>query len=509
MNTTPLLSLALGVLMPLAAAAQEAPAPTTEAAPAPSPAPAETVAPVTPVALPAPKPSGASVVKVGKGELMLNFQNASLTDVLNYLSEAAGFIVVQDTTIAGTVNVVSKQPVSIDDSVDLLNSVLIDKGYAAIRNGRILKIVPRSGAQKMDIPVQSGSDPTQIPRKDGMVTQILPVRYVEAAKLVENLRPLLSPDATLSANEASNALLLADTQTNVHRMAEIIHALDTSVSSISTIHVYTLQYADSKSLATVITQLFATDQTTSSGGNNRGNNNNQGGRPMPPWMANTAATGKAQSAAQQAATRIIAVSDDQSNSVIVSAPDAAIPTISDIVTRIDQNISDITETRIFRLARADAMELANEFNTLYNDTTSSTTQGGANGSNNRRTGQQIMPVSTGNSATSNKSERAVLLNKVVAVADPRTNSLVVSASKDAMPSLALTVERLDAGEDKKQQVYVHRLENADPNNVATILRGMFSNQNSSSSTSAQPTTGRLNQRTSNGASSDITNTLSN
>ncbi len=508
MNTTPLLSVALGLLLPLAAVAQEAPAP-TEAAPAPSPTPAETVAPTTPIALPAaPRASSgtASAIKVGKGELMLNFQNASLADVLNYLSEAAGFIVVQDTAIAGTVNVVSKQPVSIEDSVDLLNSVLIDKGYAAIRNGRILKIVPRSGAQKMDIPVQSGSDPTQIPRKDGMVTQILPVRYVEAAKLVENLRPLLSPDATLSANEASNALLLADTQTNVHRMAEIIHALDNSVSSISAIRVYTLQYADSKSLANVLTQLFATDQT-SSGGNNRGNNQNN--RPTPPWMANAAATAKTQSAAQQAATRIIAVSDDQSNSVIVSAPDAALPTISDIITRIDQNISDITDTRIFRLTHADAMELANEFNALYNDTTSSTTTGGANGSNNRRPGQQVMQVSAGNNATGNKSDRSVLLNKVVAVADPRTNSLIVSASKDAMPQLALTVERLDAGEDKKQQVYVHRLENADPNNVAAILRGMFSSQNSSSSTSAQPTSGRLNQRTSDGASTNITNLLNN
>lgn len=523
MKTTTLLALAFGSLLPLAAFAQsDAPAPGAEMAPPP-----EIAAPAAPEAQAQPAAAAEATANTGsallpvratissssktapanapaptKGEIRLNFQNASLADVLNYLSEAAGFIVLQDSPVAGTVNVVSKQPVTAEDAVDMLNSVLIDKGYAAIRNGRILKIVPRSGAQKQDIPVMTGSDPTQIPRKDGMVTQIIPVRYVDATKLVENLRPLLSADATLNANEASNALILADTQINVRRMAEIVRALDSSISSISTIHVYTLQYADAKSLATVLTQLFATDQ--SSAANNA--RNNAGGRngPMPPWaaamMGNNA--GKSQSAAQQAATRIIAVADEQSNSVIVSAPDAAIPTITDIVTRIDTNISDVTEIRIFPLEHADATELANEFNSLYSDTGATT---GSNNAN-RRNQQPQMP---GNANNANRSERSILQTRVVAVADPRTNCLILSASKDSMPQLAQTIARLDSGEDKKQQVYVFRLENADPNNVATILRGMFSSQGSSSSSSAQPTSGRLNQRSNDGASSSITNLLNN
>lgn len=205
-----------------------------------------------------------------KGEIRLNFQNASLADVLNYLSEAAGFIVVQDAQVAGTVNIVSKQAITPDEAVDLLNAVLAEKGYTAIRNNRILKIVSRNTAQKRDIPVVAGSDPAQIPRKDGVVTQILPIRYVDAVKLVENLRPLLSSEATISANEASNSILLGDTQTNIHRIAEIIHALDNSVASISTLRVFHLQFADCKSLASVLSQLF------SDGGANGGNQ--QGGR---------------------------------------------------------------------------------------------------------------------------------------------------------------------------------------------------------------------------------------
>lgn len=476
--------LALGLLWPLAALAQSPVAASAETpAPAVTPAPSVTSGPVE-------KPSA-------KGGILLNFQNASLADVLNYLSEAAGFVIVQEAPVAGTVNIVSKQPLTADDAVDLVNSVLIEKGYTALRNGRILKIVARNGAQKQDLPVMTGSDPAQIPRKDGMVTQILPVRYVEAAKLVENLRPLLSPDATLSANEASNAILLADTQTNVHRMAQIIRALDSSVSSISTIHVFTLQFADSKSLANVITQLFATDQKSS--GNN---NNNQGGRGMPPWMrgggANAAATPT--SAAQQASMRVVAVSDDQSNSVIVNAPEAAMETITDVVNRIDTNIADITETRIFRLQHADSTELANLLNSLYSDAGTSPSNGGNTANRRPQQAQQT-------AASANASARALLQARVVAVADPRTNSLVVTASHDTITQIAVTVGRLDSGESKKQQVYIHPLENADPDNVATILRGMIGNQSNSSSTSAQPTSSALNQRTANGASSDISDAL--
>lgn len=202
-------------------------------------------------------------------------------------------------------------------------------------------------------------------------------------------------------------------------------------------------------------------------------------------------------AAQIAATRVVAVSDDLSNSVIVSAPEAAMVTIQEIVNKIDTNISDITETRIFHLEHADATETANLLSALYSDTP---TTGGANGNNTNR-----RPQNNANGASS--SQHALLQSRVVTVADPRTNSLLISASRDTMPQIALTLGRLDSTDSKKQQVYIHSLENADPDNVATILRSMFGGQNASSSTSSQPTSGRLNQRSSTGASGDITNIL--
>src|SRR5208282_6561564 len=90
-------------------------------------------------------------------ELRLNFRNVPLEMVLNYLSDAAGFIIVQDTRVSGNVSVISSYPVTRDEAVNLLDSVLNRNGYAAIRNGRTLTIVDKNDAKTRDIPVKSGN----------------------------------------------------------------------------------------------------------------------------------------------------------------------------------------------------------------------------------------------------------------------------------------------------------------------------------------------------------------
>ncbi len=189
-------------------------------------------------------------ILVPKDGLILNFKDAPLSEVLNHLSEAAGFVIVGEVP-AGKVNIVSRQPISPDEAIALINTVLVENRRLAIRNGRILKIVDRKGAEKLDIPVEmwKSRDPEEIPRRDEIVTQILPLRYGEASKLVANLEPLLADTATISANEGSNSIILTDTLSNIRRVAEIIAAVDTSVANISTIHVYPLNYADAKELA--------------------------------------------------------------------------------------------------------------------------------------------------------------------------------------------------------------------------------------------------------------------
>jgi len=188
--------------------------------------------------------------------LRFNFRGVTLDTVLDYLSRAAGFVVIRDAKPTGTVDVVSHQPLNADEAVMLLNTILSQKGFAAIRNERTLTIVKREEARMRDLPVRMGSDPASIPKTDEMVIQIIPVRRASAGQLMQNLQPLLPSNATMSANESTNAIILTDTQTNIRRIAEIIQALDKSVSTASAMKVYTIRRANASELATLINTLF-------------------------------------------------------------------------------------------------------------------------------------------------------------------------------------------------------------------------------------------------------------
>jgi len=199
------------------------------------------------------KPAAADA---GQG-LRLNFRGVPLEMVLNYLSDAAGFIIVLDTKVEGKVDVWSNQPLNKDEAVDLLNTILNKNGYAAIRNGRTLTIVSRDEAKKRNIPVKRGADSDAIPRTDQMVTQIIPVRHANITQLTANLQPLIGTYAEMTANESANSLVLTATEADVRRMTEIINALDDSISGTSTIQVFPLRFADAKELASAIKELQA------------------------------------------------------------------------------------------------------------------------------------------------------------------------------------------------------------------------------------------------------------
>ena len=188
-------------------------------------------------------------------DIQLDFRNAPLEMVLNYLSDAAGLIIVLDTRINGNVTVKGSH-LTTDEAVDLLNSVLNKNNYAAMRNGRTLTIVDKNDAKTRDIPVKTGNDPEEIPKNAEIVTQIIPIRFVEARQLVSDLTSFVSPQATVVANEAGHSIVITDTQQNIRHLTEIIKAIDSSAQSETEIRVFRLKYASPIDVAAELASIF-------------------------------------------------------------------------------------------------------------------------------------------------------------------------------------------------------------------------------------------------------------
>jgi len=444
--------------------------------------------PPEPLASPEPLPTAPD----GTPMLRLNFRGAPLETVLNYLSEAAGYIIVLDTEVKGRIDAWSAQPVTRDEAFQILETALAKNGYTALRSGRTLTIVSKDAAKKRDIPVKSGNNPDSIPKDEQVVTQIIPIRFISATALTTDLAPLLPSEATMTANEAGNALVITDTQASIKRIAEVIRALDTSLANSSSIKVFPLRFADAKETATVIKDLFASTDSRAGGsaGGNNGGRGGFGGFPggfggfpgaaMGGGGAGGGGRGGTSSSGagnRAAASKVVAVADEHSNSVVVNAPEDAMPSIEELIRSVDTNVQDITELRVFRLEFADPTEMADVLSGLFPDDTNSRSGNNANNRGQRFGGFGIFGGMNrgggGGGASGNSSDRTLKKGKVTAVPDARTSSIIVSADRTLMPQIAEMVKQLDANPARKQQVFVYSLDNADPQQVQTVLRGLF------------------------------------
>src|SRR5207248_303605 len=106
------------------------------------------------------------------GLIMMNFHNASLETVLNHMSTAAGYIinVKPGTSVKGKVDVWSSHPLTKEEALNLLQTVLLQNNLGAVENDRTLTILPRDEIKTSGVRVILQKDPNKIPKTDEVAT---------------------------------------------------------------------------------------------------------------------------------------------------------------------------------------------------------------------------------------------------------------------------------------------------------------------------------------------------
>lgn len=394
-HLTPTVWLGIAALSASAWAQPAAPAP---AAAAPAPAAATPAAPSAPAA------------SRNQGGLRFNFRGAPLETVLNYMSEAAGFVIVLETPVRGTVDMWSTQPVSKEEAVQLLNVALNKNGYSATAQGRTLIVTSKDDAKKRNIPIRTGNSADEIPANADMFMQIIPLRRIDATQAARDLGTLLPGSSTITANADSNSLVVTDTNLNLKHVVELVSALDGSMDTVSTVKIFKLENADPYEMAQLLTNLYASPTQGTSG---RTGQSTQGRGGFPGGAG-------------------------------------------------------------FNPAAAIAAAMAGR------------------GGNRTGTG--------GGSSSTNRSV------PVVAVADPRTFSVIVTAAKEVMPDISEMVAQLDSSSARKQKVFVYTMENANVKQVEAILKNLFQSQNARATNTNQPDP-LTSRATTNAQSSNANRTL--
>jgi general secretion pathway protein D len=353
-----------------------------------------------------------------KALIKVNFQDANVDAVLDYLSKEAGLVIVKIAKPTSRVTILSEKEMSPDEAISLLNSFLKADGVTAIRTGRILRILSIDKMKKTDIPVYTGDDPAKVPQTDDLITQVIPLKSVDAVKLKTDLAPLVSTDADISANGASNSIVITDTGSNVHRVVEIISSLDVQQSSENNIIVKQLKYADATAAAKLIMDIFSPTGTSGAqtpgqggnpffrfggfpgggfggggggfggfgGGGGGGNRPAGGGGGAPAGGAAAANSGSTEGATGH----VQASADTRTNTVVVSGPSDTIKVIDSVLSKLDANPIGEENFFIYQVKNGVAVDMANTLNGLFGGTSSGSTSSTANRSQyNSSTGNRV------------------------------------------------------------------------------------------------------------------------
>jgi len=334
-------------------------------------------------------------------QMSVRFKDAPIDAVLQELSAKAGYAVIKTVPLDGRVTVWNDTPVSPERVVELLNSLLKDRGYTAVIQGRVLKVGLISEIKKTNVPVHISADPASVAETDEIITQVIPVRSVDAVKLKTDLQPLVSANADLSANGGSNSVIITDTSANVRRIVEIISNLDKHDAQENDIIVQHLVYADATATAKLITDIFqppAGQNGQQGGGNNpfanffgRNGGGGGGGRgggaggggggtfafggpggggPGGGGGGAAAATGS-----EEGRTGTVTASaDTRTNTIVVTGPKDTLDLIKDkILSIIDKD--PVTDQVIFtyKVKNGQAVDMAATLNTLFGASITSST----------------------------------------------------------------------------------------------------------------------------------------
>ncbi len=160
----------------------------------------------------------------------INFRDADIRSVIESVAEITGESFVLDPRVKGKVTIIS--PETIDKSLlyEAILSAIQVQGYQAVRDGAVTRVLPFNQSFNL-----AGGGQSEL------VTEILKVRFVQAATLIPVLKPLMSNGARVQAYNQSNYLVVSDIRSNVERLKMLLNELDdpdqTAVEVITLEHI--------------------------------------------------------------------------------------------------------------------------------------------------------------------------------------------------------------------------------------------------------------------------------
>jgi general secretion pathway protein D len=150
-------------------------------------------------------------------DVVVNMHDVDIAAVADQISRITGRTLILDPQVRGQVTVTSAEPLSTTAVWDLFQSVLRVHGFAAIRSGRVWRVVPQADAAR-DV----GSSAAGAP----VTTRLIRLHNVAPETAARIFRPLVAQFGSVEPLTSPNAIVVTDYADNIRRIEALARALD-------------------------------------------------------------------------------------------------------------------------------------------------------------------------------------------------------------------------------------------------------------------------------------------
>jgi type II secretory pathway component GspD/PulD (secretin) len=200
-------------------------------------------------------------------ELRFNFSGAPWSEVLRWFSEQADLSLQMDASPAGTVNFSDpSQTYSIGEGLDLINRLLLDRGWAVVRRGRMLLLVDleAENAEKLISEMAELVTPDTFDQRGNsdIVRCVFPLGGLSPDEAREELAQIIGPWGRINVLAGARQVVVTETVGKLKTIQSVLSAAEEAQSSVVEI---TLQHRAAEEILEVARPLVGLEPGTNLG----------------------------------------------------------------------------------------------------------------------------------------------------------------------------------------------------------------------------------------------------
>ncbi|MEJ8574475.1 type II secretion system secretin GspD [Microbaculum marinum] len=187
----------------------------------------------------------------GGGSYRLNFENAQIQDVVRaILGDALGVNYVIDPEVSGRVSLASARPVSRDDLIPILESMLRINEAALVTEGAVYRVVYDTDVGNLSI---SRGQPDA-----GFGLTVLPLQHVSAQTMMGLIDGFVTRPESIKVEVSRNLLLIAGTASERRTAVETVLSFDTDWMADQSVAIYPVQSVRAETIIPELERIFET-----------------------------------------------------------------------------------------------------------------------------------------------------------------------------------------------------------------------------------------------------------